>query len=199
MKREAELNLANPNRNVASSGPTKIKTTLTSTKTAVAGKALGVAGIGLTFGAAVTEAASQNPTLKPSNIAVTAGKQLLGPRAAQKVFGGGVHRHCGSVIEGATQNRRRRVVHDQRDPKLAPDGRHLSDGEHLEARVWKCLTVVGTRAIVTGLTKCFRIARIDEARIASDTPPGLASAIRVWLVLQMQKGDAAAPPDNSSK
>jgi len=51
---------------------------------------VGIASLGYTFGAAVTEAASQNPTLKPSNIAVTAGKQLLGPRAAQKVFGGGV-------------------------------------------------------------------------------------------------------------
>ncbi|RGP42027.1 hypothetical protein BPTFM16_02338 [Altererythrobacter insulae] len=26
------------------------------------------------------------------------------------------------------------------------------------------------------------VARIDEERIKSDTPPGLASAIRVWLV-----------------
>jgi predicted DNA-binding ribbon-helix-helix protein len=38
------------------------------------------------------------------------------------------------------------------------------------------------------------VARIDEQRIASETPPGLAGAIRVWLVLQTQKGDAAAPP-----
>lgn len=38
------------------------------------------------------------------------------------------------------------------------------------------------------------VARIDEQRIASETPPGLASAIRVWLVLDMKKGDAAAPP-----
>lgn len=28
------------------------------------------------------------------------------------------------------------------------------------------------------------VARIDEERIRSDTPPGLASAIRVWLVSQ---------------
>jgi len=26
------------------------------------------------------------------------------------------------------------------------------------------------------------VARIDEARIKAETPPGLASAIRVWLV-----------------
>ncbi|MFN2099485.1 ribbon-helix-helix domain-containing protein [Altererythrobacter sp. MF3-039] len=28
------------------------------------------------------------------------------------------------------------------------------------------------------------VARIDEERIRSDTPPGLASAVRVWLVSQ---------------
>ena len=142
VKREAARSLENPNRNVASTGPTPIKTTLTSSetaappikvsrsdpakqqfkknlqsalnispekvraktraqqkqvrataltsKTAVAGKALGVAGIGLTFAAAATEASSKYPTLKPSNLAVTAGQQALGPRAAQYVFGGGI-------------------------------------------------------------------------------------------------------------
>lgn len=32
------------------------------------------------------------------------------------------------------------------------------------------------------------VAKIDEARIASETPPGLAGAIRIWLVSEMQKG-----------
>ncbi|MXP10685.1 ribbon-helix-helix domain-containing protein [Pseudoblastomonas halimionae] len=31
------------------------------------------------------------------------------------------------------------------------------------------------------------VARIDEQRIASDTPPGLASAIRVWLVRELSE------------
>ena len=39
------------------------------------------------------------------------------------------------------------------------------------------------------------VARIDEQRIASETPPGLAGAIRIWLVARMQapmqKGDPA--------
>lgn len=30
------------------------------------------------------------------------------------------------------------------------------------------------------------VARIDAERIKSDTPPGLASAIRVWLVARAQ-------------
>lgn len=34
------------------------------------------------------------------------------------------------------------------------------------------------------------VARIDSERIAVDTPPGLASAIRVWLVDQLNSGRA---------
>ncbi|MEW4449508.1 ribbon-helix-helix domain-containing protein [Qipengyuania sp. JC766] len=32
------------------------------------------------------------------------------------------------------------------------------------------------------------VARIDEERIASPTPPGLASAIRLWLVEELRAG-----------
>ena len=39
------------------------------------------------------------------------------------------------------------------------------------------------------------VARIDEERIQSETPPGLAGAIRIWLVARMKarmkKGDPA--------
>ena len=39
------------------------------------------------------------------------------------------------------------------------------------------------------------VGRIDEERIASHTPPGLAGAIRIWLVARMlgsmEKGDPA--------
>lgn len=31
------------------------------------------------------------------------------------------------------------------------------------------------------------VARIDAERIQSDTPPGLASAIRVWLVMDQRR------------
>ena len=33
------------------------------------------------------------------------------------------------------------------------------------------------------------VARIDAARIGAATPPGLASAIRVWLVAWLSRGD----------
>ena len=35
------------------------------------------------------------------------------------------------------------------------------------------------------------VARIDAERIRADTPPGLAGAIRIWLVARMQRGDFA--------
>ncbi len=37
-------------------------------------------------------------------------------------------------------------------------------------------------AAVEGVAINALVARIDEERIKSETPPGLASAIRVWLV-----------------
>ncbi|MEM7689801.1 MAG: ribbon-helix-helix domain-containing protein [Pseudomonadota bacterium] len=35
------------------------------------------------------------------------------------------------------------------------------------------------------------VARIDAERIQADTPPGLASAIRVWLVFEAQEKKGA--------
>lgn len=37
-------------------------------------------------------------------------------------------------------------------------------------------------ALMEGVAINALVARIDEERIKSETPPGLASAIRVWLV-----------------
>ncbi len=33
------------------------------------------------------------------------------------------------------------------------------------------------------------VARIDAERIQSDTPPGLAGAVRIWLVERLQRGE----------
>ncbi len=38
------------------------------------------------------------------------------------------------------------------------------------------------------------VARIDVERIAGPTPPGLASAIRIWLVLRQSGATHKAPP-----
>lgn len=38
----------------------------------------------------------------------------------------------------------------------------------------------------SGLPVSALVAKIDAERIQSGTPPGLASAIRVWLVAEMQ-------------
>lgn len=39
-----------------------------------------------------------------------------------------------------------------------------------------------------GLSVNALVARIDAERIACDTPPGLAGAVRIWLVARMRSG-----------
>ena len=50
----------------------------------------------------------------------------------------------------------------------------------LEPLFWEMLRAAAARE---GLAIAALVARIDAERIKSPTPPGLASAIRVWLVL----------------
>ncbi|MBO6944797.1 ribbon-helix-helix domain-containing protein [Altererythrobacter sp.] len=49
----------------------------------------------------------------------------------------------------------------------------------LEPIFWNMLRDAAT---TQGIAINALVAKIDEERIKSDTPPGLASAIRVWLV-----------------
>ena len=49
----------------------------------------------------------------------------------------------------------------------------------LEPVFWEMLVAA---AEAEGIAINALVARIDEERIRSETPPGLASAIRVWLV-----------------
>lgn len=50
----------------------------------------------------------------------------------------------------------------------------------LEPLFWDMLKAAAARE---GLAVAALVARIDAERIKSQTPPGLASAIRVWLAL----------------
>jgi predicted DNA-binding ribbon-helix-helix protein len=50
----------------------------------------------------------------------------------------------------------------------------------LEPLFWEMLRTAATRE---GVAIAALVARIDAERIKSPTPPGLASAIRVWLVV----------------
>ncbi|MEL6237304.1 MAG: ribbon-helix-helix domain-containing protein [Pseudomonadota bacterium] len=42
------------------------------------------------------------------------------------------------------------------------------------------------------------VARIDAERIQAETPPGLASAIRVWLVNRLRAQSSDAPPSHDT-
>ncbi|NJM51136.1 MAG: ribbon-helix-helix domain-containing protein [Sphingomonadales bacterium] len=50
----------------------------------------------------------------------------------------------------------------------------------LEPLFWDMLKAAAT---TNGMAVNALVAEIDAQRIRSDTPPGLASAIRVWLVI----------------
>lgn len=78
-------------------------------------------------------------------------------------------------------------------PYHPPVKRSLSIAGHqtsisLEPLFWDMLKAAATRE---GLAIAALVARIDAERIKSPTPPGLASAIRVWLVVN-------APPAQSA-
>jgi len=70
-------------------------------------------------------------------------------------------------------------------PYHPPVKRSLSIAGHqtsisLEPLFWEMLKAAAARE---GLAIAALVARIDAERIKSPTPPGLASAIRVWLVV----------------
>ena len=60
----------------------------------------------------------------------------------------------------------------------------------LEPVFWEML---GEAAAARGKSINALVAEIDAERIGADNPPGLAGAIRIWLVTQ-QKGGQIAPP-----
>lgn len=72
-------------------------------------------------------------------------------------------------------------------PYHPPVKRSLSIAGHktsisLEPLFWDMLRAA---AAAEGMAIAALVARIDAERIKSPTPPGLASAIRVWLVVNL--------------
>ncbi|WP_086618133.1 ribbon-helix-helix domain-containing protein [Erythrobacter tepidarius] len=70
------------------------------------------------------------------------------------------------------------------NPYHPPVKRSLAIAGHktsisLEPLFWELLREA---AVAEGVAVAALVARIDAERIKSPTPPGLASAIRVWLV-----------------
>ena len=64
----------------------------------------------------------------------------------------------------------------------------------LEPLFWDML---GEAAAARGKSINVLVAEIDAERIAADNPPGLAGAIRIWLVTQ-QRGEGIASPAPSA-
>ena len=66
----------------------------------------------------------------------------------------------------------------------------------LEPVFWEMLR---TEAAARGLSINGLVAHIDAERIRAETPPGLASAIRVWLVAREGDGDSGNPTPPASQ
>ena len=64
----------------------------------------------------------------------------------------------------------------------------------LEPIFWQMLRAA---AVSEGVAMAGLVARIDAERIKANPAPGLASAIRVWLVAYAKGGDIAAAAPNS--
>ncbi|MDP3549691.1 MAG: ribbon-helix-helix domain-containing protein [Novosphingobium sp.] len=58
----------------------------------------------------------------------------------------------------------------------------------LEPLFWDMLR---DAAVVEGVPINALVARIDAERIKSDIPPGLAGAVRIWLVAKLAAGESS--------
>ena len=84
---------------------------------------------------------------------------------AADIFRQRMHHDGRPVVEGARQQRRRRIVDDERDAPRAPDLGDLGDRKHLELRVRQRLGVIGAGAPVAGLGEILRPRRVDEPHL----------------------------------
>ena len=78
-------------------------------------------------------------------------------------FGGGMHDNRGTMFQRAADDRRRGIVHDQRNAELPANRRHFRNRENLQLRVGKRLGIIGAGACIGGTRKAFRIGGVHEA------------------------------------
>ena len=89
---------------------------------------------------------------------------------AADVFGRRMHDDSGAVVERPAEDRRRRVVHDQRHAHLAADLGDFADREHFELRVRQGLGVVAARLGVGGAPEVLRVRWVDKPHLDPHRP-----------------------------
>ena len=67
------------------------------------------------------------------------------------------------MLERPTDHGGGRVVHDQGHTEFAPNPGYFGDRKHLEFGVRKRLAIISASLFVSGLSKVFRISRINKA------------------------------------
>ncbi len=82
---------------------------------------------------------------------------------AAEILGRGIDDDRRAVIERPGEDRRRGVVHDQRNAEATADRRHFRDREGDQLRIGQRLGVIGAGAVVGRAGEILRVVRIDEA------------------------------------
>ena len=93
------------------------------------------------------------------------------------ILGGRVNDDVGAVLDRLADDRRRRVVDDQRNAQLLADLRDFTDREDLQLRVRQGLAEEGTGAVITELTEVFRVCGVGPADFDADLAQRVAEQV----------------------
>jgi hypothetical protein len=106
--------------------------------------------------------------LLPREIAAVDDKAADRGAVSADVFRRGIDHDRRAVLEGPGDQRRSRVVGDQRNAKGAADVGDLADREHVELRIGEDLRVISARLRVGRAAERLGIAWIDEAGLDAE-------------------------------
>ena len=83
-------------------------------------------------------------------------------------FGGGMHDNRRAMFQRPAEDRRRGIVHDQRNAELPPNRRHFRNREDLQLRVRQGFGIIGAGARIGRPRKAFRIGGVHKAHFNAE-------------------------------
>ena len=84
---------------------------------------------------------------------------------AVNIFGEQMHDNCCVMVKSRRQNWRCGLTKCQGNSFFAPYRCHLRNRKYLELRIWQCLAILGTHALIHSLSKTLRFRRIDKTNL----------------------------------
>ena len=94
-----------------------------------------------------------------------------------EIFRRRVNDDCCAVLKRFCENRRRRIVHDERNTEWAADCCNFGNREDRELRVWKCFGVISAGPFIGRAPKILRVNRVDEPNLDSLVFEGMGKKI----------------------